>query len=1327
MDKTAIKNYAAAARRKLIDTVRQKAYQLYIREEMALPTQEAKSALMSDGIFLTNGQYKSRERLVSEISRRMDELGAEKGYNAVMEEIAYTWFNRLIALRFMEVNDYLPSGVRILSSVDKGRAEPDAVREADRLDYVDQGKIAAYRDSSSQELYKYMLVSQCNALSSILPGMFEKIGDYTELLLPDALYSKGGIVHDLVHGVDEEDFRDQVQIIGWLYQYYISEKKDEVFAGLKKNIKINKETIPAATQLFTPEWIVRYMVENSLGRVIVSSGQWAVDSIEALKSNWKYYIEEAEQTDEVRQQLHTAHCSLSTDFHIENVKIIDPCMGSGHILVYAFDVLHQIYLSQGYAGREIPNLILQNNIYGLDIDKRAAQLAYFALMMKARSYNRRFFRQENIPDAHVHAVIESDGAQRHHLEYMGQGMDEAERQQCRDDLSYLISLFSDAREYGSILKIDRTLDYAQLRRFVEDCLLGQLDIYTKGIDQTERILLEILSIAENMTQKYDVVVTNPPYMGSSGMGEKLSEYVKKEYPDSKSDMSTVFMERSLNICKQNGFMAMINIPVWMFLSSYEKLREKLLRFNTIINMLHFGRGVFGADFGTTAFVIANEHIIGYLATYRKLYLKQGAVDSLEQKEKWFFGDLGHFLFTQEDYNNIPGSPIAYWASKAYLKVYKTGDLLEKIASPKQGSTTGNNNSFLRFWYEVSRNSNKWTNCLKGGAYRKWYGNHEYIIDWENDGANIKAEGRETIRNPDFLFKKGIAWSRVTISKPSFRIMLAGYFFESASGVCFPRISIEYILGLLNSKVAQSIAEMLNPTATLQSGDLGRVPVIQNGLFRERIEQIVMNSINISRTDWDSFETSWDFRVHPLIGLKMAGTFAWGDVKPLSRISSAFKAWELFIEEQFKHLKSNEEELNRIFIEIYDLQDELTPEVEDKDVTIRKADLSRDIRSFISYAVGCMFGRYSLDEPGLVFAGGELSEQWAVVSGQYYLKGVLREHGCAELSGTDRLAKSNATGERSVSAGEIAAQGRDVCSVGSDAASGGFDSVEYSGGAGKDIDERIRTVPVDSAGLQGGTSDTTADMRRPRIPCRYGYKGSDGIVGASGQNAGCPYKETAHCPLTTNHYGVENDAIIPIGANDYFDDDIVVRFVDFVRVVYGEGTLQENLDFIADALYPNGSGTSREKIRRYFLNDFYRDHVKTYQKKPIYWLFDSGKQNGFKALVYLHRYDKFTVARVRTDYLHPLQRKYESEIGRLEMLAGVTEKAGEKAAYRKEIEALRKKIEECLVYDQVVAHIAHQAIELDLDDGVTVNYARFQGVEVPRDDGKTMKMDLFGKV
>ncbi|KJS02125.1 MAG: hypothetical protein VR68_03635 [Peptococcaceae bacterium BRH_c4a] len=1235
MDKTVIKNYAVAARRKLIEAVRQKAYQLYIYEDGALPPDEAYHKLRSDGIFMTPEQSWARGRLCAYLALLGNELDNEKAYQHVMEEVAYTWFNRLIALRFMEVNDYLPSGIRILSSRDEGRAEPDAMCEAERLPYVNQDKIAEYRAATgidaSEKLYKYILISQCNALSDILPGMFEKIDDYTELLLPDALYRKGGIAHDLVHSIDEDNFRDQVQIIGWLYQYYISEKKDEVFAGLKKNIKINKETIPAATQLFTPEWIVRYMVENSLGRVIVSSGQWTVGSIEKLKAGWKYYIEEAEQTDEVRQQLLTNHCSLPTVFSIENVKIIDPCMGSGHILVYAFDVLYQAYEHLGYATRDIPNLILQHNLYGLDIDGRAAQLAYFALMMKARSYNRRFFRQESIPQPHVHAVIESDGARRHHLDYMGHGMSEAEQQQCRDDLTYLMRLFADAREYGSILKINRALDYDRLRRFVNDVLFGQLDIYSAGIDQTERNLLEVLSVAEIMTHMYDVVVTNPPYMGSGGMGGKLSEYVKQNYPDSKSDLFAVLIEKCGQMLNPNGFQAMITQHAWMFLSSYVKLRDKIL-LRDIVSMAHLGARAFeeisGEVVQTTAFVLRNNNIFEYKATYVRLvnYPSQVA------KEEAFLLGVDRFITKQKNFEKIPGMPIAYWVSNALSEVF-THEKISKYAISDGQTKTGNNDKFLRLLWEVDTTKvgkeKKWVFHAKGGSYRRWFGNVDTLIDWSESARQHYRSDHVARIAPEYIwFRTGICWTliaggdkfaaRILENDSTFNLAAPSIFFDDENLTA-------YVLGYLNTPIADKIVKLLNPTINTNITDIISQPLIISD--NNRICELVHENILISRTDWDSFEISWNFRVHPLVGFKMAGVCAWGDAKSKSMISSAFKEWELLTKDQFAKLKANEEELNRIFIEIYGLQDELTPEVEDKDVTIRKADLSRDIRSFISYAVGCMFGRYSLDEPGLQFAGGEFSGQWAVVSGRYYLKGVLREYGCAELSRTDCLAK----------------------------------------------------------------------------------------------------KETAHCPLTTAHYGVACDAVLPIGASDYFDDDIVVRFVDFVRVVYGDATLDENLNFIADALYPNGGRSSKEKIRRYFLNDFYKDHVKTYQKRPIYWLFDSGKKDGFKALIYLHRYDKFTVARVRTDYLHPLQRKYESEIGRLEMLSGITENAREKAAYRKEIETLQKRIEECRIYDQVVAHIAHQAIELDLDDGVTVNYAKFQGVEVPKDNGKTVKMDLLAKI
>ncbi len=1251
MDKTAIKNFAVATRRKLIEAVRQKAFQLYVFQDGALPPDEAYYRLRADGIFLSTEQREARLKLVGELAALDHSLDNEKSYQHVMEEVAYTWFNRLIALRFMEVNDYLPSGIRILSSVDKGRIEPDAMREAERLDYVHQAQIAELRAdtgyNASEKLYKYILISQCNALSSILPGMFEKINDYTELLLPNALYTKGGIVHDLVNAIAEDDFRDQVQIIGWLYQYYISEKKDEVFAGLKKNIKINKETIPAATQLFTPEWIVKYMVENSLGRLWLEqletqksfdlnyfdSGNFSLSEDkdqsvtkkqQSLKSNWKYYIEEAEQDGEVKKQLYQLRMS-NKNYDITSIKLIDPCMGSGHILVYAFDVFYQIYLSQGYAEREIPNLILENNIYGLDIDDRAGQLAYFALMMKARSYNRRFFRQENIPNTNVYAIPETISAYLAGSDtFFGAKMTENEKKVCHDNLMYLVGLFENGKEYGSALKIEREIDYACLKAYIHDYSSEQTTFEETGILEQVELLERIIDVAFVLSQKYDVVVTNPPYMGSSGMNDILTNYLNKEYPISKFDMSTVFMEKTLDMCSPYGMMSMINIPVWMSKSSFQDLRYSLLTNHSFSTMLHFGRGIFGSDFGTTSFTIYKTNVKNYNSVFMQLFDQLGAVDNLAIKEKWFFEKKNYYVAQQSKFLNIASFPIAYWVSPKILNILEQFQPLQQYADARKGLTTGDNDRFVRLWFEISQvnfsiysnSDEKWFPMTKGGDFRKWYGNNEYVVNWYNNGFEIcnfkdeKGKLRSRPQNVKYYFKEGVSWNDTTATgKIAFRYQDSNYI-PNASGPCVyceNHSQLMYLFALLNSRVSQCLLEVLAPNMKFEVGQMALVPII---LDKKNIDSLVEINLVITRTDWDSFETSWDFKTHPLIefGISLYSGLGEGKNMPVSeigkrginfiyeksapmnaRIETAYKMWNDFANEQFSKLKANEEELNRIFIEIYGLQDELTPEVEDKDVTIRKADLGRDIRSFLSYALGCMFGRYSLNEPGIVYAGGQ------------------------------------------------------------------FDMSRY----------------------------------KTFLP--------------------------------------EGDNIIPIGSADYFDDDIVVRFTEFVRAVYGDATLDENLNFIANALYPNGGGSAKEKIRRYFLSDFYKDHVKIYQKRPIYWLLESGKKDGFKALIYLHRYDKYTIARARTDYLHPLQHKYEAEIKRLEMLSVSTDNSREKAAYRKEMETLQGKIEECRVYDQVVAHIAHQQIELDLDEGVVVNYGKFQDVEVPRDNGKTEKMDLLAKI
>lgn len=1164
MNKSAIKNFAVNARTKLIEDVIQQAYNIGITEENIQSSEQFsdgyKIEVNGETVYITNAQNEQRETLIEQIN--------QKGYEQVIEEVAYTWFNRIIAIRFMEVNEYLPSGIRILSSTDRTRIEPDAIREVRNLiDEIALDTSAVYKyqdDNDTEGLFKYIFKAQCNELYKIMPVMFDKINDYTELLLPDKLLGENSVIRNLVTDIDEEDFKDQVEIIGWMYQYYISEKKDKVFADLKKNKKITKENIPAATQLFTPDWIVKYMVENSLGRLWLEG-----HPDEELKSNWKYYLEEAEQEPEVQVELDRIK-EESKNLSPEDITVLDPSMGSGHILVYAFDVLYEIYLSAGYSEREIPRLILEKNIYGLDIDDRAGQLAYFALMMKARSKYRRFFRdvERNPIELNVCAIQESNGLTDEDIEYFANG-----DHKLRDDLNYLVDVFTDAKEYGSILDV-REVDFEGIEgrlKEIEDEIVFITINKENLIDKVSNLVKQ----GNVMIKKYDVCITNPPYMGASGMNKNLTNYLKEKYPNSRSDLSTVFMEKSLDMCTEIGYTAIINIPVWMFISSYELLRKKLLRENSIINMLHFGRGVFGSDFGSTSFVISKKYYKNYLAHYQQLYRTQGTVDSLDQKEQWFFEKVNIYHQKQDKFFNIPGSTIAYWITKRELEIYENENLLESVSPPRTGMMTTNNNLFLKYWYEVKLLNigfdiesidksilcgKRWFPYNKGGDFRRWYGNREYVVNWKNKGEDIYNAGMTSFRGRDYYFREGITWSIFGFNNFGARFTPTGSIFDIGGTSTFPEKDLHYyILGLLNSKVAFKFISIVNPTVNIQNGDIKRIPIIIDRKNLRYIDCICENCVIISEQDWDSFETSWDFKKHPIIEFKS------------NNIENSFQTWSEFTEKQFNTLRTNEEELNKIFIDIYGLQDELTPEVEDKDVTIRKADRDRDIKSFISYAVGCMLGRYSLDMDGLAFAGGE------------------------------------------------------------------FDESKY------------KTFKVDT------------------------------------------------------------DGIIPITDKEYFEDDIVSKFVQFVKVVFGGDSLEENLEYIADTeCFKRKKGeTARATLRRYFLKGFIEDHIKAYQKRPIYWMFDSGKQNGFRALVYMHRYNEGTVAQLRTDYLHEIQRKYEQELVSIDMtINSDVASAKEKASAKKEKERVQKQIGECVEYDKVVAHVANQKISIDLDDGVKVNYSKF---------------------
>lgn len=1257
MNKTAIKNFAIWARNKLIADIQYRAGLMGITADgikdplpQSTGTMEFYDIGTSEPYAISGDAIPQRKKLAEVIRRKEKDSNYATAYKYILEEVAYTWFNRLIAIRFMEVNDYLPSRIRVLSS-ESGKIEPDLVTtpfdaELTFTHAEEETVLRLKNENKLDELFRLLFIKQCNALNEILPALFEKTSDYTELLLNLSVVDQEGVVYHLIHDIAEDDFNiekgGQVEIIGWLYQYYNTEPKNAAFA---KNGKITKEEIPAVTQLFTPDWIVRYMVENSLGRIFIDKRkeqgvfadglapeEMTWDEIEAKRianeeeiagqMGWKYYLPEAAQTKEVRQQLDEIQ-KQSEYKDVRDIKVIDPCMGSGHILVYAFDVLMQMYENDGYSQRDAAHCILEHNLFGLDIDERAAQLAYFAVMMKARQYDRRIFSRGIQP--HVYAIAESNDIDAYTRDYFTNN-----DPKLKAALDSIINDLRDAKEYGSILTV-APVDFAVLYARVDE-VQNDISLHRESALNT---ILPLIRVAEVLAQQYDVVVTNPPYMGNSGMNDKLSEFVKEHFPSTKSDMSTVFMERTLQVCKQNGYIAMINIPVWMFLSSFEDMRHWLLQQKQIINMLHFGRGVFGSDFGTTSFIIQSARIKNYSAEYRRLFKRQGAVDPLETKEKWFFDGFGTYYSIQDEFELIDGSPIAYWANSIVRSAFQHGTPMRVAAPPKQGSTTGCNDMFLRFWHEVQKKEQKWFPCLKGGAYRKWYGNHDYVIDWENNGKRIIAEGRQTIRNADKLFCEGISWSRVTIGASSFRIMERGFFFESASGVCFPNeVNRKYILGLLNSKVVQAIAEMLNPTATLQSGDLARVPVLKDNNKFEQVNRLVEDNIKLSMMDWDSYEISWDFKGHPLV-LGRLPEPVWGDVPDKvafqnTSIPYTYRIyWKKACEYRFEKLKANEEELNRVFISIYGLQDELTPEVADKDVTVHRIFDTKDdvpesmqgssyvrtkrdeVVSLLSYAVGCMFGRYSPDRQGLIFAGGDFDSVYWKFKGQ----AALNEQG--------------------------------------DPIEGGY------------------------AGI------SLANYHYPKFHDAENWEDA-----------------------TSLSYEPDADGVIPITDEEYLEDDIVSRLCDWLKAVYGADTLEENLDFIAGALGGKGN-SSREIIRNYFLKDFFKDHCKTYQKRPIYWLFDSGKQNGFKALIYLHRYTPDTIGNLRVDYLHKMQRVYESEINRMQDMIDNSTNAREIAASTKRKEKLQKQLKECRNYDEMIAHLALSRIELDLDDGVKVNYEKIQ--------------------
>ena len=1240
MNKTAIRKFAEWAREKLIEDIKYKAGTVGITangivEKLPQSTSDTYfyDVGTKDYMKISGVEIKQRDALVKAIqTRERSYKSYQEAFENVIEEVAYTWFNRLIAIRFMEVNDYLPSSVRVLSSENKAKKEPDLVTTPFDTDLeftsYEQDRIIQLKDDNQlDELFRMLFIKQCNKLHDILPELFEKTDDYSELLLTISFTDPEGIIHHLINDIEDVDFRindemytddgkikadGQVEIIGWLYQYYISKKHDEIVNIYKGTVK--KADIPAATQLFTTDWVVRYMVDNSLGRYWIERNPQS-----KLSEKLEFFV--APKNGEIQY--------FDEKVNPTDLTFFDPCMGSGHILVYAFDVLMEIYREVGYSDRDAALSIVENNLFGMDIDKRAYQLAYFAVMMKARSYNRRALTKGISNNLAV--VEESNSIDK----FACNGLTTDSEQNKIGE--YLVEAYKDAQEIGTLQTIEKK-DY---KKFVEylnnvESSAGQIDLFsTAWLNDTLPQMVQLAKQAEIMSNKYAVVCTNPPYMNK--LEGQLKKFVVDNYKVYSGDLFSVFIYRNFDYCKVDGYSAFMTPFVWLFIKTYEALRKYIIDIKAITTLVQMEYSAFEeATVPICSFVLKNGRATEKALCFRLSDFKGGmAVQKQKVLEAITDKDCGYFYEANiKEFNKIPNEPIAYFVSEIMFKIFEHSQSVATYGNTREGMATGSNDLFMRYWFEVEKNRMK-TNCKtrdnavqssckwfpynKGGDFRKWYGNDEYVVNWYNDGfeiMNFKDEKTGRIRshnyNLDYIFRQGISWTALSSGNFGCRFSSQGKLADSKGSMLYLKNDdlLMYFLGLLNSCVSKYVLGVTSQTLDFKPGRIAELPVVV--AERDSVEPIVNHQVKLSKKDWDSFETSWDFEKHPLVSYST------------NKMSTAFALWSEECVERFDQLKANEEELNRIFIDIYGLQDELTSEVEDKDVTVRKADLQRDIKSLISYAVGCMFGRYSLEREGIVYAGGN------------------------------------------------------------------FDDVywKYKGQAA--LDKNGEAIEGSYAGI------SLADYHYPKFHDTDDWK-----------------------TATELSFEPDADNCIPITDEEYFEDDIVGLFCAWLKKVYGEDTLEENLDFIANALGNKGK-TSREVIRNYFLTDFIKDHIKTYQKRPIYWLFDSGKQNGFKALVYMHRWNADTIGNVRVEYLHRIQRVYEKEIARMQEIIDNSHDNKEISNATKQKEKLQKQIKETKDYDAKIAHLALSRIDIDLDDGVKVNYEKVQTA-----DGK--KMQILAKI
>jgi SAM-dependent methyltransferase len=1177
MNRTKLKNYAPQARRDFIQAMTDRA------AYFGLTTKQIEPVVEKGDVAVIGGRSHPRE--VAKKRKALEDRIERHGFEQTMEALAYTWFNRLVAVRFMELHGYLDHGYRVLSHPE-GKPTPEIVEQAEHVelpglkkDAVIDLKLAGNKESA---LYRLLLTAQCNALHTAMPFLFERIDDETELLLPDNLLNSDSLIRKLVGEIDEEDWKE-VEIIGWLYQFYISDKKDEVIGKV-----VASEDIPAATQLFTPNWIVKYLTQNTLGRLWLATYPQS-----ALRKQMAYYIEPAEQTPEVQEQLKSI---TPTSLNPEELTLLDPACGSGHILVEAYDLFKAIYQERGYRAKDIPALILKKNLFGLEIDDRAAQLAAFALMMKARADDRRIFDSEAKPN--VLALQDSQGLNAtditHSLnspinkedvpsEYLFEEIQNekdglfskkalAEKGHVsQGDIASLLELFENAKTFGSLIQIPPELaaKLPEIEKRLDDVLKhGDLS------HASACVLKPLLQQARLLVRQYDAVVANPPYMGGKYFSTDLKRLVNGAYKDARADLYACFIQRNLCFALSNGFVGMITIPNWMFLASFEQVRADLFGHHAIDTFIHNGRGVFGSDFGSCSFVIRNKGLSAYRGTFRRLFDKQGSVSSNEELRERF--DTAHtYTPSNEDFFKIPGNPVAYWVSPHMRNAFATNRSLGVIAAVKQGMSSADNPRFTREWWEVSvariafncgsreaaRSSRKkWFPYNKGGPFRKWYGNLETLIDWQDDGEKIRQHPGAAIRNPEYFFREGVTWTDISSSCFGVRLLEKGALFANTGSCCFAP-NVRFLLGYLATPVAFAAVRILNPSLHTEIGDVTRLPLVeQQSPLIEQVTQIVDDAIALARLDWNFSEKSWDFQSLPTLQ------------PPNAKLKESQQATDAKCLTRFARMKALEEENNRLFIEAYGLQDELSPEVPDDQITLYRPDRAEDTKRLLSYAIGCMMGRYSLDKPGLVYAH----------------------------SGNQ-----------------------------------GFDSSQY------------KTFRADD----------------------------DGII-----------------PLLETDWGIRDDA--------------TNRLVEFIGVVWPKQHLEENLKFVADSLGTATGEQPRDTIRRYLATGFYKHHLSMYKKRPIYWLFSSGKQRAFQCLVYLHRYNEGTLSRMRTEYVILLQGQIASRIDQLEGDKAKATSTSHRKKLQKEQDDLKKQEVELRMFEEKLKHAADQKISLDLDNGVKVNYAKF---------------------